>query len=140
MKASDRRTAEGILYTDQYQLTMAQLYFRAGLHERPAEFEHFFRSYPDYGPHQAGYRVNAGLAWLLDWMQETHFRRTDLDYMRLQTGQTGQRLFHNDFLRWLSVAGTFAGIRMHAIPEGRVVHPNTVLVSASGSTRATWPT
>ena len=30
MKDPDRETAEGILYTDQYQLTMGQLYFRPG--------------------------------------------------------------------------------------------------------------
>jgi nicotinate phosphoribosyltransferase len=132
VKAADRRTAEGILYTDQYQLTMAQLYFRNGLHEKPAEFEHFFRSYPDYGPHQAGYCINAGLAWLLDWMQSARFRAIDLDYMRHQTGQAGQRLFHDDFLRWLRTAGTFDGITMYAVPEGRVVHPNTPLVVVRG--------
>lgn len=37
-----------------YQLTMAQLYFRTGLHERMAQFDHFFHSYPNYGDHQAG--------------------------------------------------------------------------------------
>jgi len=132
MKAADRLTAEGILYTDQYQLTMAQLYYRTGLHEKQAEFEHFFRSYPNYGPHQAGYCINAGLAWLLDWMQDAHFRDTDLDYMRHQTGQGGQRLFHDDFLNWLRQAGTFEGITMHAIPEGRVVHPNIPLVVVRG--------
>jgi nicotinate phosphoribosyltransferase len=61
MKSKDRRTAEGILFTDQYQLTMAQLYFRMGLHERPALFDYFFRSYPDYGKNKAGYCINAGL-------------------------------------------------------------------------------
>jgi nicotinate phosphoribosyltransferase len=132
MKATDRLTAEGILYTDQYQLTMAQLYYRTGLHEKQAEFEHFFRSYPNYGPHQAGYCINAGLAWLLDWMQEAHFRDTDLDYMRHQIGQAGQRLFHDDFLNWLRQAGTFEGITLHAIPEGRVVHPNIPLVVVRG--------
>ena len=55
MNEAERRTAEGILYTDQYQLTMAQLYFRMGLHEKPAQFDHFFRRYPDYGSHKAGY-------------------------------------------------------------------------------------
>ena len=54
MKESDRRTAEGILFTDQYQLTMAQLYFRVGLHEKHVQFDHFFRRYPDYGAHQGG--------------------------------------------------------------------------------------
>lgn len=64
MKPIDRPTAEGILYTDEYQLTMAQLYFRTGLHEKNAQFDHFFRSYPNYGDHKAGYCINAGLEWL----------------------------------------------------------------------------
>ena len=54
--------ASGILFTDQYQLTMAQLYFRNGLHEIPVQFDHFFRSYPDYEGHKAGYCINAGQA------------------------------------------------------------------------------
>ena len=61
MQHYQQRSAEGLLFTDQYQLTMAQLYFRLGLHEQPAQFEHFFRRYPNYGSHQAGYCVNAGL-------------------------------------------------------------------------------
>jgi hypothetical protein len=31
-------TAEGILFADQYQLSMAQLYCRPGLHEKTAQF------------------------------------------------------------------------------------------------------
>lgn len=65
MEPADRTVAEGILFTDQYQLTMAQLYHRMGLHEKQAQFDHFFRSYPDYGMHQAGYCIMAGLEWLL---------------------------------------------------------------------------
>ena len=61
MKSSERSTAEGILLTDQYQLTMAQLYYRMGLHEKSAQFDYFFRGYPNYGSHQAGYCINAGL-------------------------------------------------------------------------------
>ena len=60
-----------------------------GLHEKQVQFDHFFRRYPDYGAHQAGYCVNAGLEWLLDWMQEAHFRDEDIDYLRGQTGRTG---------------------------------------------------
>ena len=33
MKESERATAYGFLYTDEYQLTMAQLYYRMGIHE-----------------------------------------------------------------------------------------------------------
>jgi nicotinate phosphoribosyltransferase len=78
MKPADRQTAEGVLFTDQYQLTMAQVYYRAGLHEQYAQFDHFFRDYPDYGTHRAGYCINAGLQWLLDWMDGAHFRDEDI--------------------------------------------------------------
>ena len=132
MKSSDRLTAEGILLTDQYQLTMAQLYFRMGMHEKQAQFDYFFRSYPDYGSHKAGYCVNAGLEWLLDWMQEVHFRDQDIAYLRGQTGRTGKRVFDERFLAWLRENGSFASITMRAIPEGRVVHPNVPLVVVQG--------
>ena len=88
MKPADKATAEGILFTDEYQLTMAQLYYRMGLHERRVQFDHYFRRYPDYGTHQAGYCINAGLEWLLDWMEGAHFRAEDLDYLR---GRPGRR-------------------------------------------------
>jgi nicotinate phosphoribosyltransferase len=132
MKHSDRKTAEGILYTDEYQLTMAQLYYRYGLHERYAQFDQFFRSYPDYGSHQAGYCINAGLEWLLHWMQDAHIRAEDIDYLRGQTGQTGSRLFGDDFLDWLQRNGSFDGIDMQAIPEGRVVHANVPITVVQG--------
>ena len=132
MRRDDQKTAEGILYTDEYQLTMAQLYYRVGLHERPAQFDHFFRSYPDYGEHKAGYCINAGLEWLLDWMSEAHFREADLDQLRKQTRQTGERLFADDFLDWLRTNGTFESLTLSAIPEGRVVHPNVPVTVVRG--------
>ena len=132
MNESDRKTAEGILFTDQYQLTMAQLYFRTGLHEKEAQFDHFFRRYPDYGAHQAGYCINAGLEWLLDWMLGTRFRLEDIDYLRGQRGRLGDPVFGEDFLSWLSQNGTFEGITLRAIPEGRVVHPNVPLTVVQG--------
>nr|HQU72682.1 nicotinate phosphoribosyltransferase [Calditrichia bacterium] len=101
MKNADRQTAEGILFTDQYQLTMAQVYFRMGLHEKEAQFDHFFRKYPNYGSHQAGYCINAGLEWLLDWIDESHFRDIDIEYLRGQKNRTGKRVFEDDFLNWL---------------------------------------
>jgi nicotinate phosphoribosyltransferase len=132
MKPSDRSVAEGMLFTDEYQLTMAQLYYRMGLHEKHAQFDHFFRSYPDYGSHKAGYCVNAGLEWLLDWMHEAHSRDRDIEYLRGQRGRTGRRIFDDDFLAWLRGNGTFDGITMRAIPEGRVVHPNVPLTVVQG--------
>jgi nicotinate phosphoribosyltransferase len=124
--------AEGILYTDFYQFTMAHVYFRAGLHESPAQFDHFFRSYPDYGEHKAGYCVNAGMEWLLDWMEEARFGDAEIDYLRSLTGSAGSRLFPDDFLGWLRATGGFDGVSMKAIPEGRVVHPDVPLTVVTG--------
>ena len=132
MKQSQRDTTAGILFTDEYQLTMAQLYFRYGLHETTAQFDHFFRSYPNYGVHQAGYCINAGLEWLLDWMETAHFRPQDIDYLRRQTGQNGRQLFADDFLQYLSQHGHFRAITIDAIPEGRVVHANVPLTIIRG--------
>lgn len=132
MKQSERRVAEGMLFTDEYQLTMAQVYFRMGLHERQAHFDHFFRSNPDYGTHKAGYCVNAGLEWLLDWMGEARFTEEDIAYLHSQQGRTGTSIFQEDFLQWLASNGTFEGITLRAIPEGRVVHPGVPLTVVEG--------
>jgi nicotinate phosphoribosyltransferase len=121
-----------MLFTDLYQLTMAQLYYRRGLHEKRARFEHFFRRYPDYGSHRAGYCVNAGLGSLLDWMREVRFRNEEIEYLRTQRGQSGQRLFGDDFLGWLGLNGAFDGISMAAVPEGRVVHPQEPITVVEG--------
>jgi nicotinate phosphoribosyltransferase len=135
MKQSDQKIAEGVLFTDQYQLTMAQLYYRLGLHEKQVQFDHFFRDYPDYGLHQAGYCINAGLEWLLDWMQSAYFRDEDIEFLRSQTGRAGTLIFNDDFLGWLrnTAPDTFTDITMRAIPEGRVVHPNMPLTVVQGS-------
>jgi nicotinate phosphoribosyltransferase len=132
VKPADRQTAEGILFTDQYQLTMAQLYYRIGLHEKQVQFDHFFRHYPAYDAHGAGYCINAGLEWLLDWMQEARVRDEDIDYLRSQTGRSGDPVFAPSFLAWLRQNGTFDGLTMRAIPEGRVVHPNVPLTVVQG--------
>lgn len=132
MKLADQITAEGILFTDQYQLTMAQLYFRQGLHEEIVQFDHFFRQYPDYGLHQAGYCISAGLETLVDWMVRAHFREEDIALLRGQRDRAGGRIFGEDFLTWLRTNGNFDRISLQAIPEGRVVHPNVPLTSVQG--------
>ncbi|MDX1612969.1 MAG: nicotinate phosphoribosyltransferase [Candidatus Promineifilaceae bacterium] len=132
MNEQERRTAEGILLTDEYQLTMAQLYFRMGLHERTAQFDHFFRNYPGYNGHKAGYCINAGLEWLLDWMQTARFDDDDIAHLRGQKGSSGDPVFGEDFLDWLRQHGHFEAVSLRAVPEGRVVHPNTPLTVATG--------
>ena len=132
MKPSDRAVAEGVLFTDEYQLTMAQLYYRAGLHDRHVQFDHFFRSCPDYGQHQAGYCVYAGLEWLLDWMAEVRVTDGDITHLASQRNSRGEPVFGQDFLDWFREAGSFDGLTVRAVPEGRVVHPNVPLTVVQG--------
>ncbi len=132
MTQSRQNPERGFLLTDHYHLTSAQLYFRMGLHERPVQFDHFFRSYPNYGEHQAGYCITAGLDWLLDWMGETRATEDDMAYLGGLTGAAGGPLFDGDFLAWLGENGNFSGISMRAIPEGRVVHANVPLTVVEG--------
>lgn len=127
-----QNAGHGILYTDQYQITMAQLYFRLGLHEKPVHFDHFFRRYPNYGSHQAGYCINAGFESLANWMEQTRFTPTDLDYLRSQQDSAGKPLFAEDFLQWLGKNGDFGALDLWSIPEGRVVHPNEPLTVVQG--------
>lgn len=129
---NDRSLTEGILFTDMYQLTMAQLYFRAGLHNRRVQFDHFFRDYPNYGSHQAGYCINAGLEWLIEWMQNTRFKPAERAALSRLTNRTGGPLFQADFLDWMEQAGDFSQINLWAIPEGRVIHPNVPLTIVQG--------
>ena len=132
MKPIEQNTAEGILFTDMYQLTMAQVYFRTGMHEKLVQFDHYFRSYPDYGTHKAGYCINAGLEWLLDWMSGARFQKSDLDYLRSLKTRSGTQMFAEDFLGWLLKNGDFSALSLWAIPEGRVVHPNEPLTVVRG--------
>lgn len=129
---NNQRLTEGFLFTDQYQLTMAQLYFRMGLHEVPAQFEHFFRRYPDYGSHEAGYCINAGLEPFVDWIQQTRVTDDDIDQLRHQRNVAGEQVFADDFLSWLKNSADFSALTIHAVPEGRVVHPYLPLTVVEG--------
>jgi nicotinate phosphoribosyltransferase len=133
MKIKNRQLAEGALFTDLYQLTMAQLYFRMGIHECSAQFEYFFRSYPDYGMHQAGYCIHAGLECLVDWMQSSIFGKEEITALKTIQDRLGKPLFSADFLNWLKDKPLNYGISLKAIPEGRVVHPYVPLATVEGN-------
>jgi nicotinate phosphoribosyltransferase len=123
---------DGILATDQYQLTMAQVYWNEGLSDRTAQFDFYFRSYPDYGTHQAGYCVFAGLGWLLEWMETTRFEETDIEALRSQRTVRGEPRFDEGFLAWLTEHGDFSSLAVTAVPEGRVVHAMAPMATVRG--------
>jgi nicotinate phosphoribosyltransferase len=122
----------GLLGTDQYQLAMAQVYWKEGLADRDARFDYFFRSYPDYGNHKAGYCITAGLGWLLEWMENVRFEDSDLELLSSQETAGGAKRFDQGFLDWLADYGDLSAIRVDAVPEGRVVHANAPMATVKG--------
>ncbi len=132
MNQKDKDLSNGVLFTDLYQLTMAQIYYRNGMRDTIAQFDYFFRSYPDYGSHQSGYCINAGLEWLLDWMQEARFGTEEIAYLQSLKNAHGDALFAEDFLQWLEGDQPFSNITLRAIPEGRVIHPNVPVAVVEG--------
>lgn len=122
----------GLLGTDQYQLAMAQVYWKEGLAQRSAQFDYFFRRYPDYGTHQAGFCIAAGLGWLLEWMERVRFEPEDLELLASQETDRGNKRFDTGFLEWLGEHGQLDAVTVDAVPEGRVVHANAPIAVIRG--------
>jgi nicotinate phosphoribosyltransferase len=99
------------LFTDLYQLTMAQAYWQSGTTE-PATFSLFFRNYP---PNRA-YFVFAGLADVLDYLADFRLTPADIDFLR----SLGR--FRADFLDYLESVRFSGNVR--AMPEGTVFFAN----------------
>lgn len=63
------------IFTDYYELTMAQAYFLEGRAEETACFDYFFRELPFGG----GYVVFAGLTDLLSQLENFIFKKDELE-------------------------------------------------------------
>ena len=125
-------TTRGPLFTDMYELAMAQVYVTQGISERQAQFDYFFRSTPDYGTHQAGFCVSAGLGPFLDWLDSLEFTDAHVEALAAMRSPTGTPVFQPAFLDWLAATGRFDGIEVCAVAEGRVVHPHVPVISVIG--------
>jgi len=125
-------TTRGPLFTDMYELAMAQVYVTQGISERQAQFDYFFRSNPNYGTHQAGFCVSAGLRPFLDWFGSLEITPGHTDALAAMTSPTGSPVFGAQFLDWLAAPGRFDGVEIRAVSEGRVVHPHVPVISVTG--------
>lgn len=108
------------LYTDYYELVMAQGYFQRGMRDMPAVFDYFFRK----NPYQGGYVVFAGLEDLLDLLENLHFEIEDCDYLE----QIG---FDRDFTSFLKDFQFNADI--YAVQEGELIFPYEPCVRVEGN-------
>ncbi len=107
-------------YTDYYELTMAQGYFKEGMADKPAVFDYFFRSYPC----QSGYVIFAGLADLLDALEDFRYGEEDLAFLE----QAGFEPSFLDYLRHFRFRGS-----IYAAREGEVVFHHEPLLIAEGN-------
>ncbi|MDR0248262.1 MAG: nicotinate phosphoribosyltransferase [Oscillospiraceae bacterium] len=105
------------LVCDYYELTMAGGYFAAGMSEKTAYFDLFFRSVPDGG----GYAVAAGLREAAEYAAGLRFSSEDIDYLH------SLGAFNDDFLRYL-LSFRFTG-DIYAVPEGTPVFPGEPLLT-----------
>ena len=95
------------LFTDLYQLTMAQAYWRSRM-TQDATFSLFIRSYPQ----DRGYLVFAGLSDVVEHLDGFGFSGEDVEFL----GTLG--MFETDFLRYLREL-RFTG-RVRAMTEGAI--------------------
>lgn len=107
-------------YTDLYQLSMAQAYFKSDTHLQAAVFDYYFRS----NPFDGGYTIFAGLEDLLSSIETLHFSDDDLAYLASQN-------FPDDFLAYLKTF-RFRG-RILSVSEGDVVFPNQPVLRVEGT-------
>ena len=107
------------LLTDLYELTMMQGYFHAKDANETVIFDAFYRTNPDGN----GFAITAGLEQVVEYIENLHFDKEDIDYLRT----TG--LFGEDFLEYLADF-KFTG-DIYAIPEGTVVFQREPLVKSS---------
>jgi nicotinate phosphoribosyltransferase len=108
------------LYTDYYQLTMAQGYFLSGMVGMPASFDFFFRE----NPFGSGYVIFAGLSDVLEVLETLRFEEDEIKYLQ----SLG---FKEEFLQYLS-GFRFTGT-VYSMREGELVFPLEPIVRVDGS-------
>ncbi|WP_026932786.1 nicotinate phosphoribosyltransferase [Christiangramia echinicola] len=107
-------------YTDQYQLSMAQVYFKKGHKDHTAIFDYYFRKLP----YQGGYAIFSGLEDLLEIISKMKFNESDLEFLKLQG-------FDDEFLKYLKDF-RFRGT-IYSAQEGDVVFPTRPILQVEAN-------
>ncbi|MGM0547545.1 MAG: nicotinate phosphoribosyltransferase [Bacteroidota bacterium] len=107
-------------YTDQYQITMSQVYFHKGLQDETAIFDYFFRKLPFDG----GYAIFAGLEDLLEVIENLRFDEKDLELLE-DEGMDQEFL---DYLENFRFRGN-----IYASREGDLIFPHRPVLSVEAS-------
>ena len=106
------------LFTDLYELTMAQTYFAEGM-SGLATFDLFVRNYPP----NRGYLVCAGLEDALEFLEGVSFGDGSREFLR------SIGMFSEDFLDFMGGVGFTGEVR--ALPEGRLFFANEPILEVT---------
>lgn len=102
---------------DFYEFTMGNGYLRNNLHKRNVYFDVFFRNIPDGG----GFAIAAGLQQVIEYINDLHFDKEDIEYFR------SKNLFDEEFLEYLANF-KFTG-DIYAVPEGTCIFPREPIMT-----------
>ena len=102
---------------DFYELTMGNGYFQTGMADQICYFDVFYRSVPDQG----GFAIAAGLAQVVEYIENLHFDEEDIAYLRSKNCFSEAFL---DYLRNFSFTGD-----IWAIPEGTPIFPGEPILT-----------
>lgn len=108
------------LYTDFYELAMAEGYFYCGKKNQQVSFNYFFRT----NPFKGGFTVFAGLADFLDLLTHFSYSKSDIQYLKEQG-------FKSEFLEYLENF-RFSG-NILSVNEGEIVFPNEPVLRVDGN-------
>lgn len=106
---------QSALFTDFYELTMAQGYWKNKMNGN-AVFDMFFRRQPFNG----GFSIFAGIEPLIDALSQFSFSEEDIEYL------ASLHIFDKEFLDYLTTF-RFTG-DVYAMDEGSVIFPNEPVI------------
>ena len=108
------------LYTDFYELTMAEGYFYCGKKNDTVTFDYFFRT----NPFKGGFTVFAGLQDLLDYLSVFTYKSSDIQFLKDQ----GMKPEFLDYLKDFRFSGN-----IFSVNEGEIVFPNEPVIRVEGN-------
>lgn len=115
MKQFDSRNLTMVM--DLYEMTMANGYFNDQDKDTRVAFDVFYRRNPD----DAGFAIFAGLAQIIEYIEDLHFEQEDIQFLR------GLHLFNEEFLQYLENFH-FSG-NLYAFREGTIMYPNEPVIT-----------
>ncbi|WP_203619691.1 nicotinate phosphoribosyltransferase [Apilactobacillus nanyangensis] len=109
------------LHTDAYEINMMQTYFQAGLQDRRAVFEVYFRKMP----FENGFAIFAGLEKVIKYIKDINFTDDDIEFLRSQNEYTEEFL---EYLRNFKFTGS-----IRSLVEGELVFNNEPMLQVEGN-------